>query len=105
VAAAGDWLLASTERGWCGVSKSLTPEERTLRARLASHAGWANTSDLLERTRPGRDAAFERFLREVDPTGSLSPEERLRRARHAQKAHMYRLALMSSRACRRGDSS
>jgi hypothetical protein len=83
------------------MATSLTPEERKLRARAASHAGWANTSDVLERTRPGRDAAFERFLREVDPTESLSPEERLRRAKHAQKANMYRLALMSSRSRRR----
>ncbi len=75
----------------------LTPEQRSLRARTASHASWANTTDVLARTRPGRDAAFERFEREVDPTGSLSPEERTRRAKHALKAHMTLLAYRSSR--------
>jgi hypothetical protein len=82
-------------------ASGLTPEERSLRARLASHAGWANTTDVLARTRPGRDKAYERFEREVDPAGSLSPEERARRANHALKAHMYRLALASAKARRK----
>jgi hypothetical protein len=85
-------------------ASGLTPEERSLRGRLASHAGWAKTTDVLARTRPGRDKAFERFLLQVDPTGSLTPEERARRAKHAQKAHMYRLALASARARRRDAS-
>jgi len=78
----------------------LTPVERSLRARTASLTSWANTPDVQARTRPGRDAAFERFEREVDPTGLLSPEERVRRAKYAQQAHMALLAYKSARARR-----
>jgi hypothetical protein len=79
----------------------LTPEERSMRARHASLVGWAKTSDVQARTRPGRDAAFERFEREVDPTGSLPLEERARRARYMQQAHMVSLAYRSAVARRK----
>lgn len=76
----------------------LTPEQRRLRAQIAAHAMWANCPDPSAHTQPARDAALERFEREVDPEGVLSPEERSRRAEHARKAHFKRLALASSKA-------
>jgi hypothetical protein len=84
---------------------SLSANERSLRARLAVHSSWARTTNPSERTRPGREAAFEKFRRQVDPDGKLSPEERDRRARHAQRAHMLELSLRASKARRkqRGD--
>ena len=41
---------------------------------------------------------MERFEREVDPDGVLPTRERQRRAQHAMRAHMTRLALRSAQA-------
>lgn len=76
----------------------LTPEQRSLRSRLAAHASWARTSDRTERTRRGREAFLRRFEDEVDPDRRLSDPERLRRAEQARRAHFARLALRSSQA-------
>jgi hypothetical protein len=75
----------------------LTAEQRVLRARLAAHALHAKAEGSAH-TAPARAKFLERFEREVDPDGILPPEERQRRAEHALKAHMTRLALASSKA-------
>lgn len=80
---------------------SLTPEERSIRARIAVHTSWANTEDRTARTQAGRDAAFARFERQVDPDGVLPEAERRVRAEHARTAHMQRLALKSAQARRK----
>lgn len=81
--------------------RSLTPEERTLRAKLAAHSRWAQVEDRTEETAAGR-AAFElRFLREVDPDNKLDPAERQRRAENARKAYFAKLALKSAVARRK----
>jgi hypothetical protein len=80
----------------------LTSSERSLRARLASHASWAKTPDPAVRTAPARAAALARFEREVDPDAVLPLAERQRRAEHARKAYFTSLALKSARARRRG---
>jgi hypothetical protein len=49
-------------------------------------------------TLPARQAFNERFEREVDPTGSLDPKERARRAAHAKAAYFTRLAMASAKA-------
>lgn len=77
-----------------------SPAERALRAKLASHVRWANTEDRAAATAPGRQAFLDRFEREVDPEGQLSPQERARRAEHARKAYFARLALKSAQARR-----
>jgi hypothetical protein len=74
----------------------LTEKQRSLRARIAAHASWARTGDPAKRTAPAREAFLKRFEREVDPDGQLDPVERRRRAEHARKAHMQRLALKSA---------
>jgi len=56
-------------------------------------------------TAAARAAALARFEREVDPTGSLAPAERSRRAEFARKAYFARLALKSARARRRNGTS
>lgn len=77
---------------------SLTPAERTHRARLAAHAlhakGGTNTG-------PAREAFLSKFEREVDPDGILEPAERAKRAEHARKAFYARLALKSAQARRK----
>lgn len=82
----------------------LTPAERSLRASIAAHTRWANTT-AAERQRladSGQAGLLRRFAAEVDPTGVLSADERERRARNMLAAHMKRLALKSSQARRSG---
>lgn len=79
----------------------LTPEQRSLRARLAAHTMHA-THDSRTTSAPGRQAFLARFEREVDPEGVLPEAERLRRAEHQRKAYFARLALASAKARRRG---
>jgi hypothetical protein len=87
------------------LGEPLTPAERSLRARIAVHTSWAQTTDRAARTAPARRAALERFQRQVDPDGSLSEAERARRAEQAMRAHMARLALRSAQARRRQKAS
>jgi hypothetical protein len=75
----------------------LTPEQRTLRARLAAHARWSREDPTTNALR-GQRGLIARFEREVDPDGTLLPVERARRAESARKAHFTRLQLASSRA-------
>lgn len=78
----------------------LSPELRTLRAQLAAHTKWANTDDPVEATAPARKAFNDRFEKQVDPDGTLDPEERARRAESARKAYFTQLAFKSARARR-----
>jgi hypothetical protein len=77
-----------------GQSK-LTPEQRSMRARLAAQSRWSK-SDAREGTSKARASFLARFEREVDPDGTLPPAERARRAEAALKAHMTRMAMRSS---------
>jgi hypothetical protein len=79
----------------------LTPEQRSLQARIAAHHKWAVT-DPTEGTAAARKAFLDRFERQVDPDGVLTPEERARRAGHAKKAYFTGLALKSAKARRKG---
>jgi len=76
----------------------LTPEQRSLRARIAAHSKWAKTPDPAAATAAARQAALDRFERQVDPDGTMPPAERARRAEHARKAYFAGLALKSARA-------
>ena len=49
--------------------------------------------DPLEYTKAARQAAYLRFEQEVDPEGTLSADERSKRATAARRAHMQRIAL------------
>ena len=66
---------------------------------MAAHAMHAR-HDSREVTANARQAFVERFEHEVDPDGVLPAAERQRRAEHAMRAHMTRLALRSARARR-----
>lgn len=84
----------------------LTPEQRTLRARLGAHSLHATITDETAHTAPARKAFLDKFVAEVDPDGQLPEAERERRAAHAHKAYMARLAFESARirAARKGAS-
>lgn len=80
----------------------LTPEERSLRARLAAHELHSRVNSLAH-TAPARAASPGSLTwheRAVDPDGILDPTERRRRAEHHKSAHFARLALKSARARR-----
>jgi hypothetical protein len=79
----------------------MSPECRTLRAKIAAHESWAHTEDRPARTANARKAMLDKFEREVDPDGKLTPAERARRAEHARKAYFSRLALKSAQARQR----
>ena len=70
----------------------LSPELRTLRARIAAHKSWGATENHSERTAKPRKA-FEEFLAEAN--GDPKRAESLRRAYFAQ------LAFKSAKARRR----
>lgn len=76
----------------------LSPAARSIRARMAAHISWANTADPSARTAPARSEFLERFERQVDPEGVLPEDERIRRAEHARRAHMQRMAFLSAKA-------
>jgi hypothetical protein len=78
----------------------MTPAQRTLRARVAAHTSWANTSDRAARTARARQAATDRFEKLVDPEGVLSVEERQQCAASAKKAHYLKMAAASAAARR-----
>jgi hypothetical protein len=79
---------------------SLTPEERTLRARIAALTLHSKV-DSRQHTEPARRTFRQSFLEQVDPAGELPEAERQRRADAAYRAHMTRLALKSARARRK----
>lgn len=81
--------------------EKLTPEMRTLRAQMAAHTRWANTSDPVAATAAARKAQLDRFEKQVDPDGVLPEEERVRRAESAKKAYFARLAFLSAAARRK----
>lgn len=75
-------------------------DDRHLIASIAAHTRWANCDDPAAQTASARKEFLNRFERDVDPNGTLTPEERARRATHARKAYFRRLALKSARVRR-----
>jgi hypothetical protein len=75
----------------------MTPAERSLASRIGAYRQQA-THDMRQTSKPGRDAAWQRFVVEVDPDRTLPEPERLRRAEAARRAHMARIALKSVQA-------
>ncbi len=76
------------------------PSERSLHASIAAHESWARTPDRTARTEQARRSFRQSFEAVVDPDGKLDPAERTRRAEHAYRAHMARLALRSAQSRR-----
>lgn len=78
----------------------MTPEEARARGALGAHVRWSRTVDRVAATAAARAAALQRFEREVDPDGVLTPEERAVRAKHAKAAHMRRMSMAAAKARR-----
>ncbi len=73
----------------------------SLRARIAANTRWAFTPDRRAATAAARAGLAQRWEREVDPEGTLPPDERARRVESLRKAHYSRMALASAKKRRR----
>jgi hypothetical protein len=69
---------------------------KNINRRIAAEVSWARTRDRTARTRPARETFLKRFEKEVDPDGTLPPEERRQRAEHAKRSYMLQLAKRSA---------
>lgn len=78
------------------MARNLTPSERTVLNRAAAHALHAQVVDPVAHTAPAREGFLSRFERQVDPDGTLPPDERARRADHAMRSHMSMLSARSA---------
>jgi hypothetical protein len=65
---------------------------KDINRRIAAEISWSRTVDRSARTRPAREKFLQRYEREVDSDGVLPPDELYRRAAHAKRAYMLRLA-------------
>jgi hypothetical protein len=75
--------------------------QASLIARLGAYSQHAQ-HDVRKTTAAGRKAFLARFETQVDPEGTLPPEERARRALAARKAYFTQLALLSAQKRRKG---
>lgn len=71
----------------------MSEAERKLRASIAAHESWANTTDRTARTAKARAALDQKFLEAADGDPI--------KAAHLRKAHFARLALKSAQSRRR----
>lgn len=76
----------------------MTPEQRSLRARIAAHTRWGNTDDTLAAIAKMRQAGMDRFERQADPDGALSPQVRARKAANLRTAFYLRLSAAGVKA-------
>ena len=87
--------MSSTPKSPVVVTVEYDPVEMARRGRIGAYARLAK-HDARELTAPARTAFLSRFEKDVDPDGTLPPEERERRAAFARKAHFARLARLSA---------
>lgn len=80
----------------------MTPQQRTLRARIAAHASWANTADPAARTAPARAAYLDRFTEEARSRHPDASDAHIARvAEHLKREHFTRLSYLSAKARKR----
>lgn len=78
----------------------MTPEQRTLRARMGAYAMHSrNDSKVI--ARKANKTFIDSFEKRVDPNFELPVEERQRRAAAAYRLHMLRMAFRSVQARKR----
>lgn len=76
---------------------TLTPELRTIRARVAAFAKHSKHDPAVDCAK-AREALWAKYRAQVDPEGTLDPVERDRRVRAALRADLARRALASAKA-------
>jgi hypothetical protein len=83
------------------MTSDLTPEQRSLRARIAVHTSWANTTDRTARTDAARAAgpgALSYWEKRVDPELVMDDATRAKAAENARTAHYQRMNYRSVQA-------
>ena len=78
-----------------------TADERSLVAKIAAAERWGRTPDRTAATEPARVGLRAKFAREVDPEGTLPPDELERRVDSLMRAHMLRMSLKAKSARRK----
>jgi hypothetical protein len=86
------------------VTLAFDPEEMARRGRIGACVAHSRR-DTRELTAAARAAFLATVKKQIDPDDVLPPEERWRRATHARKAHMTRLARLSVLARRRASDA
>lgn len=84
-------------------AQNLTPEQRSLRARIAVNTSWARTTDRAARTANGTNASPARLSyweKRVDPDGVMDEQTRAKAAENARTAHYQRMAYRAAQARR-----
>jgi hypothetical protein len=79
------------------ITVTLDREELRARGRIGGHVLHSKYDSHAIAAR-ARDGLTQKFLDQVDPDRTLPEEERLRRADHARRAHMLRIARLSAQA-------
>jgi hypothetical protein len=64
----------------------VTPEQRRLRAQAAANIRWSRPMAREDQADAARSAIYARLERQVDPQGTLPPDERDRHMRSAARA-------------------
>ncbi|WP_406410119.1 hypothetical protein OG923_16270 [Streptomyces halstedii] len=84
----------------------MDPNERALRARLAAHQSWANTTDRSARTAEARRVAESKFDKEARQKHPGATEAQIAAtAESLRKAYFVRLGLLSVQARRKKRTS
>lgn len=73
----------------------VSPDLKSKAGRALARHRWSRVppAERSERTAPGREAAWQKWLKLVDPEGQLPAEVRERMAREARSAHMTALVM------------
>lgn len=83
----------------------MTPEQRRQRAKIAAYVRWSKAMARADQADAARAAIFARLERQVDPHGSLLPNERDRLVQAAARALAARLVAARIRKRQRTRSS
>jgi hypothetical protein len=80
----------------------MTTSEHSARRRIAALRQWVEVEDPAARTANGRKAFLDRFERQADPEGRLSPEERAKKAARLRRIYFIELGAKSAAVRRAG---
>lgn len=75
-----------------------THEDIVLCARIAAAVRWGREPDRVAATAPARAGLWAKYLREADPDGVLSDDERARRAEHLRRAQLLKASRAAAAA-------
>jgi hypothetical protein len=77
---------------------AVDPHDRVLIAKIAAETRWAFEPDRTAATAPARAGLQAKYERQVDPDGTLPPDERARLAGHLSRVHMTRMSRAAAAA-------